>query len=265
MTPHWFKVSTLCCPFPPEAQAVRKFRPRLTSVLTAAALGALTCAGSAAFLAPTASAASSGAVVNEVYGGGGNSGATLTNDFIELANIGSAGATLDGWSVQYLPASPTAASTWQVTPLTGSMAAGGLYLIGEGAGAGGTTPLPPTQASGSIAMAATAGTVALVNNTTPLTCKTAADCAADADIVDLVGYGTAVVHEGAADAPGLSNTTSAQRSSAADTDQNGTDFTAAEPTPGAPTGGGGGGGGGTPGPLAIHDIHGTSFVSPQNG
>ena len=244
---------------------MRKFRPRLTSVLTAAALGALTCAGSAAFLTPTASAASSGAVVNEVYGGGGNSGATLTNDFIELANIGSAGATLDGWSVQYLPASPTAASTWQVTPLTGSMAAGGLYLIGEGAGAGGTTPLPPTQASGSIAMAATAGTVALVNNTTPLTCKTAADCAADADIVDLVGYGTAVVHEGAADAPGLSNTTSAQRSSAADTDQNGTDFTAAEPTPGAPTGGGGGGGGGTPGPLAIHDIQGTSFVSPQNG
>ena len=97
---------------------MRKFRPRLTSVLTAAALGALTCAGSAAFLTPTASAASSGAVVNEVYGGGGNSGATLTNDFIELANIGSAGATLDGWSVQYLPASPTAASTWQVTPLT---------------------------------------------------------------------------------------------------------------------------------------------------
>ena len=28
---------------------------------------------------------SSALVVNEVYGGGGNSGATLTNDFIELA------------------------------------------------------------------------------------------------------------------------------------------------------------------------------------
>jgi len=244
---------------------VRKFRPRLASVLTAAALGALTCAGSAAVLAPPAAAASSGAVVNEVYGGGGNSGATLTNDFIELANIGSADATLDGWSVQYISASPGATTTWQVTPLTGSMATGGLYLIGEAAGTGGTTPLPPTQANGSISMAATSGTVALVDNTTPLTCKTAADCAADSDIVDLVGYGTAVIHEGAADAPGLSNTTSAQRITAADTDQNGTDFTAAEPTPGAPTGGGGGGGGGTPGPLAIHDIQGTSFVSPQNG
>src|SRR5262249_8033536 len=91
-------------------------------------------------------------------------------------------------------------------------------------------------------------------------------CAADHDIVDLVGYGTAVVHEGSADAPGLSNTTSAQRTSLVDTDQNGTDFTAAAPTPGAPTaGGGGGGGGGTPVPLAIHDIQGTGFISPQNG
>jgi hypothetical protein len=90
MTPHWFKVSSLCCPILPAAQAVRKFRPRLTSLLAGAALGALTCAGSAAVLAPPAAAASSGAVVNEVYGGGGNSGATLTNDFIELANIGTA-------------------------------------------------------------------------------------------------------------------------------------------------------------------------------
>ncbi|MDR2986637.1 MAG: endonuclease/exonuclease/phosphatase family protein, partial [Nocardiopsaceae bacterium] len=181
------------------------------------------------------------------------------------ANLGSGPAALDGWSVQYISASQGATTTWQVTPLTGSLASDGFYLIGEAAGSGGSTGLPPTQASGSIAMSATAGTVALVDNSTPLTCKTAADCSADADIVDLVGYGTAVIHEGAADAPGLSNTTSAQRSGAADTDDNSADFTAAEPTPAAPTGGGGGGGDGTPGPLAIHDIQGTSFVSPQDG
>src|SRR6185437_7869260 len=153
----------------------------------------------------------------------------------------------------------------QVTPLTGSLSGGGLYLIGEAAGTSGTTGLPPTQASGSINMSGTSGTVALVDNSTPLTCKTAADCAADSDIVDLVGYGTAVIHEGSAHAPGLSNTTSAQRITTTDTDQNGTDFTAAAPTPGAPTAGGGGGGDGTPGPLAIHDIQGTRFLSPQNG
>ena len=243
---------------------MRKFRLR---VATAATLVGLFCASGAAALATPAAAASSGVVVNEVYGGGGNSGATLTNDFIELANAGSGAAALDGWSVQYISASPGATTTWQVTPLTGSLSGGGLYLIGEAAGTGGTTALPPTQASGSINMSGTSGTVALVDNSTALTCKTAADCVADSDIVDLVGYGTAVIHEGSADAPGLSNTTSAQRITTTDTDQNGTDFTAAAPTPGAPTAstGGGGGGGGTPGPLAIHDIQGTGFLSPQAG
>jgi uncharacterized protein len=244
---------------------VRKFRPRVISVLTAATLVALTSVSGAVALTTPAAAASSGVVINEVYGGGGNSGATLTNDFIELANAGSGAAAVDGWSVQYISASPGATTTWQVTPLTGTVAGGALYLIGEAAGTGGTTGLPPTQATGSINMSGTSGTVALVDNSTALTCKTAADCAADSDIVDLVGYGTAVVHEGSADAPVLSNTTSAQRITTTDTDQNGTDFTAAAPTPGAPTAGGGGGGGGTPGPLAIHDIQGTGFLSPQAG
>jgi uncharacterized protein len=246
---------------------VRKFRLRVATAAPAATLVGLFCASGTAALAMPAAAASSGVVVNEVYGGGGNSGATLTNDFIELANAGSGAAALDGWSVQYISASPGATTTWQVTPLTGSLSGGGLYLIGEAAGTGGTTGLPATQASGSINMSGTSGTVALVDNSTALTCKTAADCAADSDVVDLVGYGTAVIHEGSADAPGLSNTTSAQRISTTDTDQNGTDFAAAAPTPGAPnsTGGGGTGGGGTPGPLAIHDIQGTGFLSPQAG
>jgi predicted extracellular nuclease len=251
---------------PVEEQAVRKFRFRVTTVTTAAALAALTSISGTAALTAPAAAASSGVVVNEVYGGGGNSGADLTNDFIELASNGSGSAAVDGWSVQYISASPGATTTWQVTPLAGSVPSGGQYLIGEAGGGGGMTALPPTQADGSINMSGTNGTVALVDNTTALTCKTAADCAADGDIVDLVGYGTAVIHEGSADAPGLSNTTSAQRSTATDTDQNGTDFTAAAPTPGAPTAGGpGGGGGGTPGPLAIHDIQGTGFLSAQAG
>jgi predicted extracellular nuclease len=155
-----------------------------------------------------------------------------------------------------------------VTPLTGSIGAGGLFLVGEAAGAGGSQDLPATQATGTINLSGTAGTVALVNSSTALTCKTVADCAADPSVVDLVGYGTALLHEGAADAPALSNTTSAQRGTGPDTDQNGTDFAAAAPTPGAVNGGDAGGGGtgtGTPGPLRIHDIQGTTWISPQNG
>jgi predicted extracellular nuclease len=247
---------------------VRKPRARVSTAITVATVGALAALGGAAALPATAVAASAGVVINEVYGGGGNSGATYKNDFIELANRGSGAGSVDGWSVQYISASPGPTTTWQVTALTGSVAASGLYLVGEAAGAGGTLDLPTTQATGSINMSATAGTIALVDNSTPLTCKTAADCAADSDVIDLVGYGTAVIDEGSADAPAPSNTTSDQRTSAADTDQNGTDFTAAAPTPGAANSGGpggGGGGGGTPGPLRIHDIQGTSWLSPQNG
>ena len=241
-------------------------RARASTTITIAAIAALATMGGAAALTSPAVAASAGVVISEVYGGGGNSGATLKNDFIELANRGSGSSSVDGWSVQYQPASGT--SAWQVTPLTGSVDAGGLYLVGEAAGSGGTADLPPTQATGSIAMSATAATVALVSNSTPLTCQTADACAADGDIVDLVGYGTAVIREGAADAPAPSNTTSDQRGSAADSDQNGTDFAVGAPTPGAANAGGsggGGGGGGTPGPLRIHDIQGDSWLSPQNG
>src|SRR5690242_11695710 len=41
-----------------------------------------------------------GVVISQVYGGGGNSGATYTNDFVEFYNPTSAAVPLTGWSVQ---------------------------------------------------------------------------------------------------------------------------------------------------------------------
>jgi uncharacterized protein len=191
-----------------------------------------------------------------VYGGGGNSGATLTNDFIEIANCSLAPVILDGWSVQYASAS---GSTWQVTPLAGEVAPGGRHLVQQAAGAGGTTPLPAPDSTGSIAMSATSGKVALVAATTPLT---GAQPTASA-LRDAVGYGAATFFEGASAAPGLSNTTSAQRGGdgCTDTDQNGADFTAGPPAPQ------GSGGSEPPTPLVtpIHDIQGTGAASPLAG
>lgn len=40
-------------------------------------------------------------VINEVYGGGGNFGATFTNDFVELYNNGSTEVNIGGWIVEY--------------------------------------------------------------------------------------------------------------------------------------------------------------------
>lgn len=240
-----------------------------------------TAAASAAFVAlvPTAGAhadaGAGGVVIEEVYGGGGNSGATYTNDFIELYNSGTSTVSLANDSVQYISASPGASTTWQVTALSGSIAPGAHYLVGEAAGTGGTTALPTPDATGTINMSGTSGTVALDTTQTALTCKTAADCAADSTIGDLVGYGTAVIYEGSADAPILSNTTADSRSATGtDTGQNGADFTAGPvdpenssstgttssptptPTPSQTA---------TPGPLRIHDIQSDKWISPENG
>ena len=57
--------------------------------------------------ATTAQAASADIVISEVYGGGGNSGATLKNDFIELYNRSDAPVDVTGWLVQYYSAAGT--------------------------------------------------------------------------------------------------------------------------------------------------------------
>ena len=208
--------------------------------------------------APAAGAIPSpGVMVAEVYGGGGNSGAMFTRDFIELGNASSSAIALEGWSVQYLPAVPTASSLWQVTPLTGQVHGGARYLVGEATGAGGTTPLPAPDANGTIAMSATAGTVALVTSAEPLTCKTAADCAADSRIHDLVGYGSAVVRE-TTPAPATANTTSAFRPTLTDTDNNSVDFSVGAPTPANSATE-------PPRPAKIHEIQGTTRLSPIRG
>jgi predicted extracellular nuclease len=224
-------------------------------------IAALALAGASLWAATPGSAApSSGIVINEVYGGGGNLGATYTNDFIELTNRGSSPVSVDGWSVQYHSGGATGA--WQVTQLSGSIAPGALYLVAEAQGSGGTQPLPTPQATGTIAMSGTAGTVAVVNSTAALTCADSAACQSAS--VDLVGYGTAVINETAA-AGGASNTDSVQRQDARDTDNNANDFAAAAPTPGATNAGGGGGGDGEPGPLRIHDIQDSSWLAAHNG
>jgi endonuclease/exonuclease/phosphatase family metal-dependent hydrolase len=183
---------------------------------------------------PAGAVPSATIVISQVYGGGGNTGALYKNDFIELFNRGTASVPVDGWSVQYASASGT---TWQVTPLSGTILPGQYYLVRQAAGAGGTVDLPPPDATGSIAMSATVGKVALVSSTTSLS---PAACPL-ASTVDFVGYGAANCWEttpAPGPAPGLSNTTADLRNPPApgprgcqDTDINSADFTAGAPEP----------------------------------
>jgi predicted extracellular nuclease len=84
-------------------------------------------------------------VLSQVYGGGGNTGATLKNDFIELINHSSAPVSLNGWSVQ---AFVSTSSTWEVTPLPNfTLQPGQYFLIQESQGAGGTDNLPTPDAN----------------------------------------------------------------------------------------------------------------------
>lgn len=170
---------------------------------------------------------SGGLTISQVYGGGGNSGATYKNDFIELYNAGSTTISLSTYAVQY---TSSTGSSWSETILSGSLAPGHHYLIQEAAGTGGTTSLPTPQATGSIAMSATAGKVALTKTTTLLSTD---NPVGTTNVVDFVGYGSADAYEGTGPAPTLSNTTSALRGTAGatDTNNNAADFTAGTPNP----------------------------------
>jgi hypothetical protein len=186
-------------------------------VSAAAVLGLLPLAA----VTTTATAAHSDVVISEVYGGGGNSGATYTNDYIELFNRGDAAVSLDGWSVQY---ASSAGTTWQVTSLSGTLAPGQAYLVQEAQGTGGTAALPTPDATGTIAMSGTSGKVALVASSTALT----GSCPIGG-VLDFVGYGSSAnCFEGSGPTPTLSNTTAANRADAGctDTDDNAADFSA---------------------------------------
>ena len=128
-------------------------------------------------------AVSTSIVISQVYGGGGNSGATYKNDFIELYNLGSTPVNVSGWSVQY---AATTGTSWSKTNLSGTIQPGHYYLVQEAAGSGGTVNLPTPDATGTITMSATNAKVALVNNQTLITSGTSCP---SSGIVDFLGFG----------------------------------------------------------------------------
>ncbi len=187
-------------------------------------------------------------VISQVYGGGGNTGAIYTHDFIELFNRGTNPVSINGWSIQYTSAAgPSAAPNnfWFMTPLPNiTLQPGQYFLIQQGAGSGNGVALPTADvdgatagtlgsngaATGAIAMSGSNGKVILVNSTTQETTANPSG----ANIIDKVGYGaTPTGYEGTGPTgTALTNSTAVIRNNAgcSDTNSNPTDFTAAAPS-----------------------------------
>ena len=212
---------------------------------------------------PTAFAntAGTGLVISEVYGGGGNSGATYNHDFVELYNPTNVAVDVSSMSVQYRSSGGTGNPSG-VIALSGSVPAKGYYLVEGGSQditVGQDLPVTP-GASGNVNMSGTKGTVFLANQTTALTAPPTGSVTGDSSILDLVGFGGTNTWEGTAAVAPADNATSLQRdTTGADTDVNSADFTAAKATPGTEA---------VPppppvkDPITIEQLQGTTDTSP---
>ena len=214
---------------------------------------------------PTARAASTDLVISQVYAGGGNSGATYANDYVELFNRGSSSVDVSGWTVQY---ATSTGSSWSPTTLSGTIAPGRHYLVQLASAGSNGSALPTADATGTTNLANAGGKVAVVHDTTALSC---ASCATVAAVHDLVGYGTANDFEGAAaDAPDNTNALVRAAAGCTDTDSNSGDFATSAPSPRNSTAavvscGGSSGGSGTSQSASVDiDVQSTLSVSLEH-
>ena len=212
-------------------------------------------------------------LISQLYGGGGNTGAQFTNDFIELYNPTAAAISLNGLSLQYAPATSAA---WNAVALPNVSVAPGHYFLIQAAAGTTVTNAPLTPAAdfvisgngstgNAVNLSATAGKVVIAKGTAALTVA----CPAATQYVDLIGYGTtANCFEGTGPAPAPSNTTADVRATlTVDLINNALDYTTAAPTP---HDSGNAAGPVVPPSVPIHTIQGaksttTSTVSPYAG
>ncbi len=207
---------------------------------------------------------SSSIVISQAYGGGGGSTGTYLNDYVELKNIAATPQSLNGLSIMYGSTNGQFGSNGNIFALPDIMLQPGqYYLIQTGsAGSGGAAfPVTPDATTSGLSMSGTSGKVALTNGLTPNTCgATATPCSLpNAQIVDLVSWGTANNAEGGAATNGGSALTSTKGNvrkgaGCTETDNNNNDFdiiTAPVPRNSSSTLNVCGGGGGQTNPTGI--------------
>ncbi|MFI6427266.1 ExeM/NucH family extracellular endonuclease [Promicromonospora sp. NPDC050880] len=242
------------------------------AAVAAALAAALALPASAAFAAPTGiedGPDSGHVVISEAYLVGGSSGQPYRNKFVELYNPTGEPVSVDGWSVQYKSA--TGASFSGITPLSGTIAAGGHYLVQGASNAANGDALPTPDAVGGLNPSGTAGVIALASQATAVApAKGAVPAEGAAGVVDLLGYGTADTFETAQAPAGQGTGVVGSLERTGDAGDNSADFvfgtevtpansegTEPEPEPSEPT---------EPGEVTpIAEIQGTGAASPLVG
>lgn len=153
-------------------------------------------------------------IITEVYGGGGNSGATLKQDFIELYNTTENSVVIGGWSVQYYSSTGTGAASESntfVIPEGKYIPPFKHFLIQAAAGTGGTQDIENPDAISTLALAGTNGKVILysVSNAQTITAEISS-ITDNANFKDYVPFGNATPVWGSS-ISSLTSTTSASR------------------------------------------------------
>ena len=183
-----------------------------------------------------AEATSPNVVISQIYLGTGSvvavQGTATTaavaipaSQYIELFNRGSITTSLSGWSIQY---AAEGLNTWQVFPLSGSIAPGQYYLI-RTTTTSGNVSLPSPDLRINLSLPVTVGKLAIVSDSTALD----TGCPSNSTrLVDLLGYGNTLCYESrAVPAPDVTELLAPVRKGGGciDTDDNYGDFSKVTP------------------------------------
>jgi hypothetical protein len=173
--------------------------------------------------AASAAAAPGDVVISQLYAHSNNGGGQWSHDFVELFNRSGAPVSLDGMSLQYQSAGGSSWST--VAPLPDVTLQPGQYFlfVGKtGTNSGAASVGEGDATNNALDMAGAGGKVALARSRSVL------PGTGGANVVDLVGYGSANLYEGAvAPAPSTVNALHRAALGCQDTDNNRDDFSSA--------------------------------------